>query len=253
MILTVANHKGGVAKTTSAYFLAYVWANFLQHKYQPLLIDMDPQANLTRMCAPNRDKEYPHIGDVLGGAISPTATITQATQSIKLGHGVGHLVASHITVENVAVGLSQRNFNRLTALQRALAEVDHSTHPVIIDTPPSASILTLNALVAGTHVLICADPEEDAIHGALRISEIIEEIRDARGVAPTLLGLLATRTDANLTRHKEGLARLEELHQQGKLPPLLDVIPKRAGQDAERVLREAYTPAAVKILETAHA
>lgn len=251
MILTVANHKGGVAKTTSAYFLAYVWANFSQHKRQPLLVDIDPQANLTRMCIPTM--EHPHIGDVLGGAISPTATITQATQSIKLGHGVGHLVASHITVENVAIGLSQRNFNRLTALQRALAEVDHRTQPVIIDTPPSASILTLNALVASTHVLICADPEEDAIHGALRISEIIEEIRDARGVAPILLGLLATRTDANLTRHKEGLQRLEELYQQGKLPPLLDVIPKRAGQHAERVLREAYAPAAVKIMETAYA
>ena len=251
MILIVANHKGGVAKTTSAYFLGYAWANSPQHKYQPLLIDMDPQANLTRMCAPAA--EQPHIGDVLGGAISPTATIAQATQSIKLGHGIGHLVPSHITAENVAVGLAQRNLNRLTALQRALAEVDHSTQPVIIDTPPSASVLTLNALVAGTHVLICADPEEDAIQGALRIGEIIAEIRDARGVAPTLLGVIATRTDTNLTRHKEGLERLEELHQQGKLPPLLDAIPKRAGQDAERVLREAYAPAAAKILEAADA
>jgi chromosome partitioning protein len=251
MILTVANHKGGVAKTTSAYFLAYAWANAPAQKLQPLLIDVDPQANLTRMCAPA--KEQPHIGDVLGGAIAPTATVHQATQSIKLGEGIGHLVPSHITVENVAVGLAQRNLNRLTALQRALAGVDHSAQPVIVDTPPSASILTLNALVAGTHVLICADPEEDAIYGALRISEIIEEIRDARGVGPVLLGVLATRTDTNLTRHKEGLHRLEELHQQGKLPPLIDAIPKRAGQDSERVLREAYAPAAAKILEMAHA
>lgn len=251
MILTVANHKGGVAKTTSAYFLGYAWANAPQHRYQPLLIDMDPQANLTRMCAP--DQEQPHIGDVLGGAIAPTATVAQATQSVKLGPGIGHLVPSHITLENVAVGLAQRNLNRLTALQRALAEVDHAAQPVIIDTPPSASILTLNALVAGTHVLICADPEEDAIHGALRIGEIIAEIRDARGVAPELVGIIATRTDPNLTRHKEGLQHLKELHQQGKLPPLLKTIPKRAGQDAERILREAYAPAAAQILEAAHA
>lgn len=251
MILTVANHKGGVAKTTSAYFLAYALANALQNNRQPLLIDMDPQANLTRMCVPT--VEQPHIGDVLGGAVAPTANITQATQSIKLGHGIGHLVPSHITVENVAVGLAQRNLNRLTALQRALAEVDHNAQSVIIDTPPSASILTLNALVAGTHVLICADPEEDAIHGALRIGEIIAEIRDARGTAPAMLGVIATRADTNLTRHKEGLQRLEELHEVGKLPPLLDIIPKRAGQDAERVLREAYAPAAAKILELANA
>src|SRR4029079_9267561 len=150
MILTVANHKGGVAKTTSAYFLAYVWATLPQYKFQPLLMDVDPQANLTRMCAPRL--AHPHIGDVLCGGIAPTATITQATQSIKLGNGLGHLVASHISVENVAVGLAQRNLNRLTALQRALVAVDHSTQPVIIDTPPSASILTLNALIASTHV-----------------------------------------------------------------------------------------------------
>lgn len=251
MILTVANHKGGVAKTTSAYFLAYSMANLTQPRYQPLLLDMDPQANLTRMCAP--DKGQPHIGDVLGGAIPATATIAEAMQSIKLGEGIGHIVPSHITVENVAVGLAQRNLNRLNALQRPLTAVDHNTQPVIIDTPPSASILTLNALVASTHTVICADPEEDAIFGALRISEIIEEIRDSLGVAPKLLGVLATRTDLSLTRHKEGIQRLEDLHEQGKLPPLLGSVPKRAGQDADRSLREAYAPIAVKILELVHA
>lgn len=242
MILTICNYKGGVAKTTTAYHIA---AAIARSAGRPLLIDLDPQSNLTRMCG-GRLPGNPTVGDVLGGVHSPTINIRQAKEYISFDNiGGGYLVPSDIGLENVAVGLTTRDFGRLTALASALEHSDHNL--VIIDTPPNAGILTLNALVASTHVLICADPEEDAISGVKRIANIVGQIEKERGKAPAILGTLATRVDAVLGRHADGLAQLQAVG----MPHLLGEIPKRAGRDAERALVEAYKPIADMVLAEA--
>ncbi|MCL4862958.1 MAG: ParA family protein [Caldilineaceae bacterium] len=245
-IIAVANYKGGVGKTESVYRIGLQWA---MRGQCPLLIDLDPQANLTRRCGAAVYSGY-HVGAVLGGAAPSTATLTQAAQKIDLGDWLAWIVASDIQLENVAVGLLQRNFNRLTALANAIAEAGNIGGPILIDTPPNAGVLTLNALVAASHVVVCADPEEDAIAGVRRIQEIVGEIDRERGVAPRILGTIATRVDTILTRHAEGLAALKA----AGMPPLLGSIPKRAGQDADRWLNEAYADVAERIWrEVGHA
>ena len=244
MILTICNHKGGVAKTTTAYHLA----NAAAHRgVRPLLIDLDPQSNLTRMCG-GRLPGAPTIGDVLGGVHSPTANLRQAKEYISFDNiGGGYLVPSDIGLENVAVGLMTRDFGRLTALAGAIERSGSDHALIIIDTPPNAGILTLNALVASTHVIACADPEEDAIAGVQRIAAIIGQIEQDRGREPALLGTLATRVDSVLGRHADGLAAM----QAPTMPPLLGEIPKRAGRDADKALAVAYGPIAEIVLAEA--
>lgn len=241
MIVTFANYKGGVGKTESTYRTG---VQFAGHGLRPWLIDLDPQANLTRRCG-GLVSGQKTISDVLGGAAQPTATINQAAHRIELSQHSSQLVASSIMLENVAVGLLQRNFGRLTALATAIRESEQfiGDGPVLIDTPPNAGILTLNALVASTHLVICADPEEDAINGVRRILGIVEQIRSERGSAPTVIGVIATRVDERLNRHLKGLA---ELNAEG-MPLLLGEVPKRAGEDASAQLDAAYAPIAERI------
>jgi chromosome partitioning protein len=240
MIISCVNYKGGVAKTTTAYHLASAAA---RRGIRPTLIDLDPQSNLTRMCG-GRMVGAPTVGDLLGGMHNPTASLRQAKEYISFDNMTGgHIVPSSISLENVAVGLTQRNFGRLTALKSALKD-EPANSLIIIDTPPNAGILTLNALVASTHVLICADPEEDAIAGVGRMVEIVGQIGQERGDAPAILGVLATRVDAIIGRHADGLAVLMG----PMMPPLLGEIPKRAGRDAARQLAEAYAPIVDQIL-----
>lgn len=228
------NYKGGVAKTESVYRSGIYYA---KRRLKPLLIDIDPQANLTRRC---KGFTVRNIGHVLGGAAPATANIAGVAQNIDLGE-MAYLVASDITLENVAVGLLQRNFNRLTALSNALRDTGPAlTGLTLIDTPPNAGILTLNALVAADYVVICAEPEEDAIAGAQIIRQIIGEVDGERGRAPKILGTIATKVDESLVRHQEGMKRLEA----DGMPPVLGIVPKRAGRDADAKLDEAYAPIA---------
>lgn len=241
MVVTFCNYKGGVGKTESTH---RVGIQFARHGLRPWLIDLDPQANLTRRCGGlvNGQKT---ISDILGGAAQPTATINQAAHRVDLGGHTAQLVASNIMLENVAVGLLQRNFGRLTALATAIRESAQfvGANPVLIDTPPNAGILTLNALVASTHLVICADPEEDSIAGVRRIIEIVGQIGQERGTAPKVIGVIATRVDDRLNRHLKGLA---DLNADG-MPRLLGEVPKRAGEDADAKLDEAYKPIAEQI------
>lgn len=239
IVIAVANYKGGVGKTESVFRLGIQW---VQRALSPILIDLDPQANLTRRCGARPSGD---AGAVLGGAAAPTEELNTAAKRIRLGGGMAYLVASDIQLENVAVELLQRNFNRLTALANPIIESGAS--PILIDTPPNAGVLTLNALVAASHVVICADPEEDAIAGVRRIMEIVEQIREDRGKAPAILGVIATRVDRQLARHQEGLGALT----MPGMPTLLGMIPKRAGIDAGVHLNDAYMPVAERIWKMA--
>ncbi len=242
--IAICNHKGGVAKTETVYRLGI---QFAERHLKPLLVDCDPQANLTRrLRTPGHGRQ--NTSALLGGAVQAQIGLHGAARIIcapDWNHPLGYAIGADISLENVAVGLMQRNFGRLTALQNAIQRERHFfSGPILIDTPPNAGILTLNALVAATYVLICSDPEPDAIAGVRRICEIVGDIERERGQAPQILGVLATRADAQLTRHNEGMKELSA----ADMPPILGIIPKRAGQDANARLNEAYKPVAERVL-----
>lgn len=247
-ITAVVNYKGGVGKTETTYRLGIQYAAM---GLLPILVDMDPSGNLTGRCG-GIVKDRNCTGAVLGGSVDPQLGFCAATQSIDLAGQPAYLLAADMNLENVAYGLLQRNFGRLSALADAI-RADASTiggRPVLIDTPPNAGILTLNAMVAADYLIICADPEPDAIAGVRKIQEIVGQIRSERGKAPHILGTLATRYDQILTRHDHGIKQL----QAPGMPPFLGTIPKRAGQDASYWLDACYKVVAEDVwAEVCHA
>lgn len=242
-VIVFANNKGGATKTESCKRIAIQLARM---GYRPTLVDNDPQANLTRRC--NGVSDHRHIGNVLGGAVPATSRFCQAAQVVEIEDCTAYLVAApaDLALENIAIGLQQRNFGRLTALADAIeADRPYITGPVLIDTQPNIAILTLNALVAADYVIIPAEPEADSIEGVRTISKVLDDIRRERGRAPEILGTIATRVDSRLNGHGEGLISLAAPN----MPRLLGVVPARAGTDADARRNDAYAPIAKLIAE----
>lgn len=236
--IAICNNKGGVAKTTTAYFLGCLAA---ERACRTLLVDLDPQFNLT-------DRFYlygkpdPTIADVLGGVpgITMRDTLLDNTGTRHL-----HLCPSEFQLANVAVSLLSDAVRGRTALGRALRTVADDYDLVLIDCPPEAGILLVNALLAADGVLLPAEPEADALAGATRVTEIIQQIRtEFERERPSILGTLATRVDLRTNRHDQGLG----IMRQSTLAPLWAEIPLRNGDGRDRDLRLAYAPVADRLL-----
>ncbi|HMR01786.1 MAG TPA: ParA family protein [Candidatus Competibacter phosphatis] len=236
-VLAIANNKGGCGKTTTADHLSYLLS---AQKIRTLMIDLDPQANLTQrylLDVAVDDPAWPAktIADVLGGAV----------EGVEMGKALFHvqtnlwLATSEFQLANVALGLLYDAVRGRTALQRALRTpaVQGQFDLVIIDTPPEAGILLVNALLAADGVLLPAEPEGDAVAGVKRVVEMVDHIRtEFDRDRPIILGAVATRVDTRTNRHKDGL----EIMRKSLLAPLRSTIPERNGEARETALQEAY-------------
>lgn len=242
-ILAIANNKGGCGKTATAYNLGLILADF----YRVLLIDLDPQANLTERFF--TDGQGHTIADVLSGAEPPSTALMQ--RAIRpTGNVDGHsditldICPGEFQLANVAFGLLNDAVRGRTALRRALRTVADCYDLCIIDCPPEAGILLVNALLAAEAVICPAEPEEAAFAGVRRVCEMVGQIREEYGSdRPFVLGNVATKADLRTNRHLDGLQVLEA----SSVAPLLATIPERNGQGRDRDLRTAYEPVAEHI------
>lgn len=233
--LMIANFKGGCGKTTTAYHLGRLMAG---HRHRTLLVDLDPQANLSGRFRPTWDQT---IDDVLGGATAARCRLQEAIVEIGLD-GYLHLAASSDELANVALGLLHDVIVGRMALRRALRQVEQSYDLAIIDCPPEAGILLANALFASDGILLTAEPEEDALSGAAKVIEMAAAVREDRErLTPAVLGLVAARVDLRTTRHQAGLAYMQNNPQ---LAPFLGIVPERNGQLRDQELTLAYQPVA---------
>jgi chromosome partitioning protein len=126
-------------------------------------------------------------------------------------------------------------------LTNALRDGAADAGVVVVDCAPAANILTINALVAASHVLIVLDPELDAIDGMRRIRTMVDWLRDELGDAPMIVGAVVNKVQERTLLHKANLeAILGEIDAVG-------IVPYRRGADYAERIDEAFGPIADKV------
>ena len=202
MIISIANQKGGVAKSTTAINLA---AGLALRGYKTLLIDVDPQTNATQVFI------HPHVEIDVEKSIHnviinffPLAAIVRPTHQDNL-----FFTPSHIRLSSLDLELAQALDNRSARLKQALAAVKAHYDYIIIDNPPSLGLLTINSFVASDRLLIPVSTAFFALTGLAQLQETIGMVKQTR-LNPDLeiIGVLCTFTEkTNVSRDVEDQLR----------------------------------------------
>ncbi|GAA5144488.1 ParA family protein [Pseudonocardia eucalypti] len=170
-ILTIANQKGGVGKTTSAVNLA---AALAAYGMRVLVIDLDPQGNASTALGVEHSSGTPSIYEALIGEISLLDAVRRSTQSPDLLCVPATIDLAGAEIELVSMVARESRLQQALS-DRVVAELD--VDYVLIDCPPSLGLLTVNALVAAAEVLIPIQCEYYALEGLGQLLNNIELVR----------------------------------------------------------------------------
>jgi chromosome partitioning protein len=183
-VIAIVNQKGGVGKTTTSINLA---ASLAAMKRKILLIDLDSQGNATVGSGINKDDLVATTKDIL----LHEAEIKEAVVTSEAGYDVIGTDHELIVAEVQLMQIPQRELR----LKQALASVTNDYDYVLIDCPPSLSMLTVNALVASDSVLIPIQCEYFALEGLKGLLSTVEQIQTSVNPQLYIEGLLRTMYD----------------------------------------------------------
>jgi chromosome partitioning protein len=189
-VVAIANQKGGVGKTTTAINLAVALADL---KLRVLLIDLDPQGNATSGVDSRREVSGPKTAtsrtmyDVLIGRAQLIDVVRPVRHFLFLAPSSPDLVGAEVELASIQ--------GRERVLAAALRPLVQNYSYILIDTPPSLGLLTLNALVAATSVLVPMQCEYYALEGLTSLIGTVRRINSALNPALRLEGLVLTMFD----------------------------------------------------------
>jgi chromosome partitioning protein len=196
-VISFANQKGGVAKTTTTLNLGVA---FQELGHRVLAVDLDPQGNLTMSQGMDPDTVDRSMFDVLVHALSIKDVIHQAEVDIAV---------SSIDLAGAELALSSM-IGRERALQKALLPVRNDYDYILIDTPPSLGLLTINALTASDHVIVPVQCEYLSLRGLVQLEGTLQMIRENLNPSVEIRGILPTMFDGRTLHAKEAVEMLKE-------------------------------------------
>jgi chromosome partitioning protein len=196
-IIAFANQKGGVAKTTTTLNLA---AAFAEEGHRVLCVDMDPQGNLTMSQGIDPDTLDTSMYDVLVHKTPVRDVVRQREVDV---------ACASIDLAGAEIAMSTM-IGRERSLQKALAPVREDYDFILIDTPPSLGLLTINALTAANKVIVPVQCEYLSMRGLIQLQNTLHMIRENLNPEVEIEGILPTLVDTRTLHAKEAIEILEE-------------------------------------------
>ena len=218
-VITIANRKGGVGKTTTTLNLAY---SLKELGKKVLVIDLDPQANLTRCFDVENTENIKTIGHLL-------ITEMEEEESYLVEDYTKSYDEMDIIPSSIFLSAVETQMRSETGSERILSEIinqirEHYDY-ILIDTSPSLNILNINALCASDSVLITADTGVFAVVGIGELLKTVQKIKKRVNPKLKVQGILLTMCDNRTNLSKLLTQQVEEMYQ-GKIAVFKTKIPK---------------------------
>lgn len=180
-IISVSNVKGGVGKTTTAAALS---AGLASKGYKTLMIDSDPQTNLTMCFMQEQPEGTPSLYHVYTNVNDIDGVKLEIKQNLDLV--IGDFDLCNADMQFLKAG-------RLKILYKAISNLKESYDFIVIDTPPNLGILSLNAFLASDHLIVPMSADSFSLKGVRLLKQTLDEIKDETDKNISIAGLLLTK------------------------------------------------------------
>lgn len=196
--IAFTNQKGGVGKTTSTI---NVGAGLCRQGKKVLLVDLDPQANLTYSLRMSSNRIETSIYEVLKGEVAPEETI--------ISHNGFDIMPSSIDLSGAEMEFANEPA-RENILKNKLDPFYDKYDYILIDCPPNLGLLTLNAFTAVKEIFIVLQSEYLALHGLSKLMDVVQIVKDRLNPDIEISGIICTLFDGRKNLNKEVVDHIQD-------------------------------------------